>query len=69
MKALTLLTLAAVLSLSACTGLENKAGITFGQGLSLAGDLVQGYELARAANQPAPKPSAKAVVDPQPAKN
>lgn len=68
MKALTLLTFAAVLSLSSCTGLENKAGITFGQGLGLAADLVQGYETARA-NKPAataPTPSGKDVVDLKP---
>jgi hypothetical protein len=58
----TLLTLLAAAALTSCASFEKNAGITLGQSLGLAADLVKGYEAAHAAN----KPSAKAVTDPTP---
>ena len=46
--------------------MERKTAATFVWAEAIQKTVI---ELARAANQPAPKPSAKAVVDPQPAKN
>ena len=59
---LALLCLSLVCCASFEQSFEKKAGITIGQSISLAGDLVQGYEAARAAN----RPSGKTVSNPTP---